>query len=317
VARSRQIRPGRRVIRTAVFVAILCCIGLASGVAVAGTNWITAAFQGGPGYADPGGCDPEPERQEETANRPNEPLCGSRFADRLKVSRWGGHHMRGYQGNDIFRAQNGNPDEIRGDSGHDMAYIDPQDVVIGVEACKPIPCSRAASMASLASLRPSKLAGAEFGPGDYHVYLSRTECRIGENGKRLMWFISEPILRAVNATPRVDWQTVAWSPVLYKLDSAQWTKVAEQEWLWDRTNDTSPPDRMHENWWRRFTGQKERAMVWFEPSSPGTYQVRLRYYWYKSGQVPAFFWEDDANSVDPHYSASGFETPTHKSCVFP
>jgi hypothetical protein len=298
--------------RVAVVVALVCSLGVASGVAVAGTTLVRALLaQPGP---EPSSCDPEPERQQEKARYHGEPLCGSRMADRLTASPRGGHHIRGFQGNDLIRAQNGEADEIRGDSGRDTAYIDAKDVVVGVEVCKPIPC-RSARLSASAVTHPSRTVGAdEF---RYPAYISRTECRVLDDGTRQMWFISEPILRAVNASPRVDWQTVAWSPVLYKFENSQWVKVEEEIWLWDRTNDTSPPDRLHQNWWRRFDGSKPRTMLSFELSGPGVYQVRLRLYWYKTARVPEYLWEDDAESVDPHYSAWGFGSPTFKWCVFP
>jgi hypothetical protein len=125
-------------------------------------------------------------------------------------------------------------------------------------------------------------------------------------------------MRAVDATSGVDWQTVAWSPVLYKLVGTEWVLHAQNIWLFDRTNDRAPANQFYANWWRRFTSKKkERWFVWFEPPEAGTYQVRLRYYWYKTNRVPAHAWEDDVDSVDPHYSSAGFEGPTHKWCIFP
>lgn len=289
----------------------MCVLGLTAGVAVARTGLISAIL-GLPG-PEPVACDPEPDRQLEKANYHEEPLCGSRYADRLTASKWGGHHMRGFQGNDVFRARNKSPDEIRGDSGHDTAYIDANDSVVGVEVCKPGPCPYSKLRASTAA--PHRRRAAE--EPHYPAYISRTECRVLDDGTRQLWFISEPILRAVDATPRVDWQTVAWSPVLYKLESSRWVKVDENIWLWDRTNDTAPPDRLHGNWWRRLTGDKARTLLSFEPTAPGTYQVRLRLYWYRTARVPEHYWEDSAESVDPHYSAWGFAGPPYKWCVFP
>jgi hypothetical protein len=298
--------------RVAAAVAIVGALGVASGAAVAETSLIAAVLAKPP--PEQASCDPEPERQEQKARYSGEPLCGSRMADRLTASTWGNHHIRGFQGNDIIRARNGDPDEIRGDAGHDTAYIDSTDSVVGVEVCRPIPCHQA-RMSAMPAARPSRPLGAD--ELRYPAYISRTECRVLEDGTRQMWFISEPILRAVDATPRVDWQTVAWSPVLYKLEGSQWIKVDEEIWLWDRTNDTAPPDRLHQNWWRRFTGDKPRTMVSFELSGPGVYQTRLRLYWYPTARVPEYLWEDDADSVDPHYSAWGYGGPTYKWCVFP
>lgn len=302
-----------RISRVAVAVAIVCSLGIASGVAVGGTDLI-GALLAGPG-PEQRACDPEPERQAQRARYSGEPLCGSRMADRLEASTWGNHHIRGFQGNDVIRAQNGDPDEIRGDSGRDTAYVDPVDSVVGIEVCRPAAACRAARLnARLTTQVPRYLGPDEF---DYRAYISRTECRLLPDGTRQMWFISEPILRAVDATPRVDWQTVAWSPVLYRFEGSQWVKVEEEIWLWDRTNDTAPPDRLHQNWWRRTTGDKARTLLSFELSGPGVYQVRLRLYWYKTARVPEYLWEDDAQSVDPHYSSEGFGGPTYKWCDFP
>jgi hypothetical protein len=307
-------RQGRvRISRVVVALAIVCSLGVASGVAVAGTNLISAVL-GGPGK-EQHSCDPEHERQAEKGRYYEEPLCGSRWNDRLTASKYGGHHMRGYQGDDVFRARNGQADEINGDPGHDTAYVDSSDKVVGVEVCKPIQaCRNVRVRTTTVARRPTKRGADEL---RYPAYLSRTECRVREDGRREIWFISEPLLRAVDSTPRVDWQTVAWSPVLYKLEGSQWVEVLEHVWLWSRTNDTAPPDRLHQNWWRSFTGAKERAMIWFEPSAPGTYQVRLRLYWYKTARVPAYLFEDDEESVDPHYGKWGYAGPTHKWCLFP
>jgi hypothetical protein len=306
-------RERARISRVAVALAIVCSLGVVSGVAVAGTS-LVGALLAGPG-PEQRSCDPESERQEQKARYSGEPLCGSRKADRLTASTWGNHHIRGFQENDIIRARNGDPDEIRGDGGHDTAYVDAVDSVVGVEVCRPAAACRAARLNAMVANRPSRTLGAD--ELRYPAYISRTECRTLDDGTRQMWFISEPILRAVDATSRVDWQTVAWSPVLYKLEGSQWVKVDEEIWLWDRTNDTAPPDRLHQNWWRRFTGDKARTMVSFELSGPGVYQTRLRLYWYKTTRVPEYLWEDDAESVDPHYSAWGFGGPTFKWCVFP
>jgi hypothetical protein len=306
-------RERTRISRVAVALAIVCSLGVASGVAVAGTS-LVGALLAGPG-PEQRSCDREPERQEWKARYSGEPLCGSSKADRLTASTWGNHHIQAFQGDDLIRARNGDPDEIRGDTGYDTAYVDANDSVVGIEVCKPAAACRAARRNASVGMRAPRGVGAD--AFRYPAYISRTECRLLDDGTRQMWFISEPILRAVDASPRVDWQTVAWSPVLYKFENGQWVKVEEEIWLWDRTNDTAPPTRLHQNWWRRFDKDKARTMVSFELSASGIYQVRLRLYWYKTARVPQYLWEDDAESVDPHYSAWGFGGPTHKWCVFP
>jgi hypothetical protein len=318
-----QLRRGApRGRRTVVTAAMLCAVAVGTGVAIAGVG---SVFDSRPPYGNPGGgCDRAPERQQKEANGANQPLCGSRYGDKLKASRWGGHHMDGYQGNDVFRADNKSSvgDEIVGGPGRDTAYIDKNDEVIGVEVCKPIKCPKpSASLAALTGRPLSKTRVGEDRAGEdrFTVYRSRIECRLSPSeGKRQMWFLVEPQIRAADASSRIDWQTVAWSPALYKLVGTEWVLDVENIWLFDRTSDARPVGvPQYFNWWRRFTGKKERWFVWFEPPQPGTYQVRLRYYGYKTTKVPAYRWEDDAESVDPHYSSEGFEGPTHKWCVFP
>jgi hypothetical protein len=294
---------------------MLCTVAVGTGAAIAGVG---SVFASRPPYGDPGGgCDPASERQQKEANAANQPLCGSRYADKLKASQWGGHHMNGYQGNDVFRARNKEGDEISGGPGRDTAYIDKNDEVVGVEVCKPIKCPKpSASFAALTGRPLGKTRASETTPS---VFRARIECRLSRSdGTRQMVFLLEPQIRAANATSRIDWQTVAWQPALYKLEGTEWVFRAANIWLFDRTSDARPlGDPHYSNWWRRFTGKKQRAFVWFEPSSPGTYQIRLKYWWFQTKRVPAGGFEDDAESVDPHYSTEGFEGPTHKWCIFP
>jgi hypothetical protein len=291
---------------------LACAIGFATGIAVAGIGSLAAK----PPYGDPSGCDPEPDQQQLTAKRPGEPMCGSRQGDRLKATQWGSHHMAGYQGNDVFHARNRARagDEIVGGSGRDTAYIDANDRVVGVEVCKPIRCPKPSAYLSRRRIDKPRSASQL----RYPAYQSKIECRRAPSDQKpQMWFLMEPQLRPVDATPGVDWQTVAWSPALYKLEGTQWVLQQEGIWLFDRTSDATPVFRPYENWWRRFSGDKERWFQSFKPTPPGTYQVRLRYHWYATGTVPEYTREHSADSVNSHYSSDGFEGPTHQWCVFP
>jgi hypothetical protein len=138
------------------------------------------------------------------------------------------------------------------------------------------------------------------------------ECSLESDGVRRVRFIRYPNVRAADATPQVDFQTVAWYGYLYKLGTDGVWRVARRSsgWLWDRTYDlqvTNAPA----NVWRSFVTNDPAGLV-FHPQEPGTYRAAVKYHWYETADAPAY---DRYIWVRDHYGP--YEDPTRTMCVFP
>jgi hypothetical protein len=229
-----------------------------------------------------------------------QPICGTNDNDVLTATRGGGA-IWGYRGNDTLRARNGSPDEVIGGDGTDSATIDEScDTTTSIEKItrKPGPCNGVTPFHSYM-----------YGPTDYPAFEATLKCGMTSDGTRMMRFLEEPILRAVDATDKVDWQTVAWSGVIFKWDGAQWHPLGQSNWRWDRTYDMQV-EAFPGNFWRLFTGQ--RTFLYFYPDSPGWYRFAILAHWYATPNVPA---HDEAFWAGPHYGP--FEDPTQTWCVYP
>ena len=113
---------------------------------------------------------------------------------------------------------------------------------------------------------------------------------INNQGFWQMYFEPAPTMRAFNVTGQVDWQYVAWRPVLTRYDNATgaWQFFAKNDWLWDLANEGA---RVYfsGNTWRRYGNNASPDLdplagspwrVWFNIQDPGSYRIALNYYWY-------------------------------------
>jgi hypothetical protein len=234
---------------------------------------------------------------------PGVSICGSRYDDKLPSKL--GATIWGYAGKDTIQARNGRADEISGGPGKDTATVDAKDTVKGVEKCLGRPsCPRAS--ASVKRLTASQVQFVLEEP------IVVCDLEPGSENRR-MWLPLEPKMRAADTTSRIDWQTVAYTPVLYRHDGTDWRVYRERIWLFDRTFD--PSERATPftgNFWRH-TRTKQRTSVFFYVDDPGTYRVSVRYHWYRTPSVAA---HEVVDAVDDHFGE--FETDrTHQSCTFP
>jgi hypothetical protein len=204
-------------------------------------------------------------------------ICGSQYPDKITVTgRKGSSSIWTFGGVDYVNAKNKKPDEIWNGPGRDSGAYDSCDVVHDIDAGQVAPgkCPGVKASSGLRSLAAI----------DYPGYLPVMDCRLASDGRRLIRFDEEPAMRAVDATSRVDWQTVAWSGLMYKWDGTKWVFVVQTLWRYDRTYDEQV-DAFPGNYWRLFT-TNERSFVSFYPSGPGQYRIAIHYRWYKEGRVP-------------------------------
>ena len=236
-----------------------------------------------------------------------------------------GHVICGFQGNDTIYAKNGVPDEIRGGPGKDVAYVDAGkdgDTVTGIETCKPRcpppPVPTYPRRGHTSRVDTLRAAAQDI---TYPAYEGRVECTMTEAGERAIWLMLEPEMRAVDATDRPDWQTVAWKPTLYKLDGSASSLYGNGFWRWDRTYDeqiSSFPG----NFWRSFTSKPQernrRVSGRFVVTEPGEYVMWITYHWYATPFLKEYEFEAPVNK---HYgdivNGVELENGTHEWCVFP
>ena len=128
--------------------------------------------------------------------------------------------------------------------------------------------------------------------------------------ERQIWIPLEPVLRAVNSTPRPDWQKVAWTSLLYQLVGTEWVVVAENDWVWDHIYDEQTTV-FPGHFWQRFD-KKIRWFQWFYPQSAGQFRVAIKYHWYKTPLVPE---HEFLAWGGRHYG--DLENGTHEWCDLP
>jgi hypothetical protein len=269
------------------------------------------------GYTEPGvkepeiRCDPPPigkRGRDFESESWGQKLCGTDDGDGF-TARAGSHHIEGFRGDDNIVAVNGYPDEkIWGGPGRDTGTFDKCDRgrIKGVEKmnfsksrCTPKPKPRRRTAALT-----------------YPFWQPTVECGLGaETGRPRIRFVHEPLIRAADTTANVDWQTVAWSGLLYKWDGEQWVFRGQTNWLWDRTYDEQV-EAFPGHYWRRLDRpSNERWFVSFNPTEPGVYRVAIRYYWYAAPLAPRYTFVAWAST---HYGPAEFEDhPAHRWCVFP
>lgn len=230
-------------------------------------------------------------------------LCGTRGNDQLRALRASGPgEVFGYQGNDVLDARNGKPDEVYGGPGRDSGKFDACDKVRDMEAV-------AGQAPACPGVNKRTMAATAL---DYPSVRAKMECSLEADGVRRVRFIRYPGMRAADATPQVDFQTVAWYAYLFKLgDDGVW-RIARRtsEWRWDRTYDLQVSN-FPGNVWRSFV-TNDPVTVTFHPQAPGTYRTAVKYHWYETADAPAY---DRYVWVRDHYGP--YEDPTRTMCVFP
>lgn len=292
--------------RFVVLAAALLAAAVVGGSAGASSsNDYEPPVSGGAAPAKPKPCATAPVRGargtvKEGTVYPDE-LCGTRGDDKLTAV-GGGDKVYGYQGKDEIHARNGKPDRIWGGPGSDTGDFDecdnPQDVEtknVATEKCTGIKDSQ------------RRLAGAD-APLPHTAPV--IECYRGVGGERVVWFLREPGARAIDTTDRVDFQTVAWSAYVLRLEGTEWKVVASSNWYWDDPYDEQV-EAFPGNFWRKFT-DNERVFIWFDLPEPGIYRTAVRYHWYATEDAPE---RDLAVWARAHYGPAAQEDDS--ACVFP
>jgi hypothetical protein len=223
-------------------------------------------------------------------------LCGTRGDDRM-ITVGGGDSAWGYTGADDFRARNGLPDEIYGGPGVDKGLFDPCDQVLNVER---------ASRSGTCHERPRRLGALSELPYVPPV----VECYYDVNGDRTLNVLVEPEVRAIDATSRVDFQTVAWSAGLLRITDSGPQVILHGSWFWDHTYDEQV-EAFPGNYWRSFTTGK-RTFVSYVVPYPGTYALGVYLHWYATKTSPA---RDASAYARAHYGPA--ENADQSACTFP
>jgi hypothetical protein len=222
-------------------------------------------------------------------------LCGTRGNDQL-IAVGGGDHAWGYTGADDFRARNGMPDEVYGGPGVDNGRFDSCDQVMDVEH---------ASRQGTCQERTRRLGAADVLPFTRPV----VECYYGQSGERTLDILVEPQVRAIDATSRVDFQTVAWSVGVLRLTGSDPELIGQGSWFWDRVYDEQVR-AFPGNYWRSFETGK-RTFVSYTVPEPGTYVLGVYLHWYATKNSSA---RDEVAIARAHYGPA--ENRVQTACTF-
>jgi hypothetical protein len=245
-------------------------------------------------------------------------ICGSTHRDQFTIhypksssSSVNASVTAAFWGKDVIHADNGKPDLIDGGQDADTVYVDRCDTIMGrtvehvihtATKCSVSPSRhplRATTAPDYASLAPSPTL----------------VCGVTSSGWRIN-FSPEPTVYAIDSTPKVDWQVVAFQPVLQRQnpETYAWSDYnASTPYLWDITHDQQTPFQgTDSNFWRTFkTGQ--RTFEWFNIDSPGTYRVEVDTVWYGSnGKIV-----HDSQPVPDPFHYGPFSSTDGRSCTFP
>jgi hypothetical protein len=237
-------------------------------------------------------------------------LCGTRgnetfWLQQFPYPRGVADTVYGLQGDDVIKARNGLSDDIWGAAGVDRADLDP----LPCDAVKGQSVERVVRRGACKGVKRGRLRLAAEAV-EYPHRLGTLECQHDSSGRQQIRFIEEPTMRAVDSTPQVDWQFVAWRAVLNKKQGDEWAFVENNDWLWDRTYDEQV-QAFPGNFWRRLD-TNQRWFVWFYPSGPGEFRIALKFHWYGTPTTPAhdlFVWAGN------HYG--NYENGRHESCAYP
>jgi hypothetical protein len=198
------------------------------------------------------------------------------------------------------RARNGAPNEIYGGPGEDVANLDscdrPHNIQVPRWATKP--CPTVTDSRRLSGVAPA-----------YPYTPPRLACERDAAGRPLIRFVAYPVVRAVDMTARVDWQSVAWSALLYRQVEGRWRLASQTLWFWDRTYDKQVTLRQP-NAWRAVKGRTPppAALV---PDTDAPFRVAVRYHWYPTAGAGA---HDESAWVRLYKGA--FAGPGRRWCDF-
>jgi hypothetical protein len=254
--------------------------------------------------------DRSPERT--TVQTGQNPVCGTIYNDRWTVPKNvdDGISIWGYAGKDVIRARNGKSEWISGGDGDDEGWFDSCDH-IGADVEKKHVSKKPCPGVKKQSKKSRRLGAKAV------VYPLRIgamiECTVDSAGRRLVRISEEPEMRAVDTTKQVDYQFVAYSPVLYQLNGSQWTAVAQDPWLWDHAYDEQI-EAFPGNFWRRLDNN-QRWFLWFYPQGPGIYRVGLNLKWYAQGKLPD---HEESQWARAHYGPYEVRTGEyrHQACQY-
>jgi hypothetical protein len=239
-------------------------------------------------------------------------VCGTFKGDSLWVTdnAGGGTQVWAGSGNDIVRANNKKIDYIWGGPGKNSATIDwclpngqIHDTTVDVAHVKKVKTK------CTGVKRSSRHTAATAITYPYEEPL--IDCTATSAGRFRVVVARDPTMRAVDATPNVDWQTVAFSAVLYQLSpDSEWVLLHQSPWVWDRAPDNQL-ESFSGNLWQPF-GKTGSPNIFFTPPSSGQYRVGIEYHWYAAnglGSHDDFEW---ANFHFDHFASGNLD-----ECDFP
>lgn len=238
-------------------------------------------------------------------------VCGTPHDDSLKVTDTAGAGTQIWAGpgRDVVNAKNGRIDEIWGGTGSNKATIDwclPDGKIhdgthdIAKLTKVKVNCT------GVTQSRRFRSGAAVTYPYD-EPYIS---CTVSTTGKRLMSITREPVVNAVDATANVDWQTVAFSALLYEWNGTEYEYSQQSDWVWDRVPDEQLED-FGGNFWRRF-GETSHRKIFFNPTSAGRYRIAIRYHWYAANNIEDY---DELDWASYHFGHFGSASLGY--CNFP
>jgi hypothetical protein len=228
-------------------------------------------------------------------------ICARKGNDIITVRHIGTKIWAG-PGHDTVRMKNRKPNELQAGTGRDKARADSLKTDTWYRDLETYQTAGVAPHGTVPTAR------AETAAWRYPAREPRIHCEI-QAGERRLLIDPPPAMRAVNQTARVDWQFVAWSPVLSWWNGERWEFVVQNEWLWDRTYDEGV-EAFTGNVWRRYSSG-EKWQLWFFANRPGYFRVASYYYHYATGAVPAnrvYDW------VDQHHGT--FADANGQWCAF-
>ncbi|MDP9491185.1 MAG: hypothetical protein M3P42_03145, partial [Actinomycetota bacterium] len=243
-------------------------------------------------------------------------LCGSVKARNERFYPLGGHDTVLARGGDDWihdDPTNKTSDMISGGSGSkDWSRPDPCDDVSGVE--RPLQKRVKKTCPKTAKASVGRSDAIDYGT---LAYQARVECQTSSTGSYLMRFSEEPMIRAVDTSTKVDWQFVAWFPIVYQWNGTAWAQlpVSDPYWAWDWTVDAQDKgfDQIRNYWRARIKGRLIRVRTGIVNLQPGTYKMDIRYRWFKTARSPN---HQEDYLAGLHFGQ--YETDhTHQSCTFP
>jgi hypothetical protein len=243
---------------------------------------------------------------------PND-VCGSFKDDSLWVTdaAGGGTSISAELGNDAINAQNTKIDYIWGGPGDNSAKIDwclpdgkIHDETTDVAHVKKVKVKCTGVKRSSRRLSAAAIT--------YPYEEPLIDCTVTRGGQWRVAVAHEPVVRAVDATANVDWQTVAFSALLYQWSAtdSQWVLSQQSQWVRDHV----PDDQLEgfpANFWQPF-GKTGHEKILFTPATSGKYRVAIRYHWYAANGI-----KDHDELVWASFHFDHFASANFGECDFP